>query len=185
MNKLRLSRIEGNQIDLRLVQLDDAAFIHGLRTDQSLNEHLSEVTGPVEDQCCWTTNYKECELSRCEYYFIIERKNGIRCGAVRLYNIKGDRFTWVSWILNHNKPRKAALESALFSFYFGFETIELAVANVEVQVNNTRAIEFYRRFGMIEINLTEQEIFFLLTRMQFDANKGAFSFILENENTNV
>jgi RimJ/RimL family protein N-acetyltransferase len=185
VNKLRLSRIEGKQIDLRLVRLDDAAFIHGLRTDQSLNEYLSEVTGSVEDQRRWIIDYKERELFGCEYYFIIERKDGVRCGVVRLYNIKGDRFTWGSWILDHNKPRKAALESALLSFNFGFETIGLAEANLEVRVNNTRAIEFYRRFGMIEINRTEQEIFFLLPRLQFDADKGAFSFILENENTNV
>ena len=167
------------------MHLEDEAYIHSLRTDQSYNEHLSTVTGSAEDQRNWIVNYKEREASGSEYYFIVERKDGVRCGVVRLYDINGDQFNWGSWILDHNKPRKAALESALLSFGFGFEAIGLTAANVEVRVNNTRAVAFYRRFNMTETHRTEQDIFFLFPRMQFDADKGAYRSILESEDPNT
>ena len=185
MNKSGVSRIEGVQLALRLVLPEDAAYIHGLRTNQSYNEHLSAVTGSVEDQHRWIIDYKEREASGSEYYFIVERKDGVRCGLVRLYDIKGGQFNWGSWILDHNKPRKAALESALLSFGFGFEAIGLTAANVEVQVNNTRAEAFYRRLGMTETHRTEQEIFFSFSRLQFETDKDAYHSILEYENLNV
>lgn len=180
MNKSKVSRIEGVQLSLRLVHPEDAAYIYGLRTDKFYNEHLSAVTGCVEDQRSWIINYKEREASGLEYYFIAERKDGVRCGVVRLYGIKADQFNWGSWILDHNKPQKAALESALLSFGFGFEALGLSVANVEVRVNNTHAIAFCRRLGMTETHQTEQAIFFLFSRVQFDKNKSACLSILEN-----
>ena len=53
-----LSRIDGVQLSLRLVQPDDAPYIHRLRTDPTYNGHLSAVTGTVEDQRSWIEGYK-------------------------------------------------------------------------------------------------------------------------------
>jgi len=155
-----LSRIDGVRLSLRLVEPDDAAYIQGLRTNPAYNQHLSAVTGTAEDQRAWIEAYKDREAAGTEYYFVIERKAGERCGVVRLYDITEDRFTWGSWILDHNKPRKAALESAVLSFGVGFDVLGLDVANVDVRVKNTHAEAFYRRLAMTETHRTERDIYF-------------------------
>ena len=48
-----LSRIDGIHLSLRLVEQDDAAYLHGLRMDPTYNSYLSAVTGTVEDQRSW------------------------------------------------------------------------------------------------------------------------------------
>ncbi len=179
-----LSRIDGIQLSLRLVQPEDAAYIHGLRTDPTYNGHLSTVTGTMEDQRCWIESYKTREAAGSEYYFVIERKDGVRCGVVRLYDITGDQFTWGSWILGHNKPRKAALESAILSFGVGFETLGCDFANVDVRVKNTHAEAFYRRLGMTETHRTEQDIYFKYSRAQFGADKRTHMNFLKSRNKN-
>jgi RimJ/RimL family protein N-acetyltransferase len=180
-----LSRIEGVHLSLRLVEPWDAAYIHGLRTDPAYNEHLSVVTGSVEDQRGWIETYKAREVAGSEYYFVIERRDGTRCGVVRLYDITGNRFTWGSWILDYNKPAKAALESAVLSFGVGFDTLALDVANVDVRVNNTHAEAFYRRLGMVEISRTEQDVFFEYSCERFNAERGAYVSILEQADRNA
>ena len=182
--KPALSRIDGVQLSLRLVLPEDAAYIHGLRTDPTYNGHLSTVTGTVEDQRDWIESYKTREAYGSEYYFVIERKDGLRCGVVRLYGIEDDQFTWGSWILDQNKPRKAALESAILSFGVGFDALELNMANVDVRVENTHAEAFYRRLGMTETHRTDQDIFFVYSREQFDASKDTYIALLKQENQN-
>lgn len=182
---MTLARINGINLSLRLVQSDDAAFIYELRTAPSYNSHLSAVTGTVADQRTWIETYKSREAVGTEYYFVIERRDGTRCGVVRLYDITGDSFTWGSWILDQNKPRKAALESAVLSFGVGFDTLGLDMANVDVREKNTHAEAFYRRLGMTETHRTEQDIYFVYSRAQFAATKLAHMDVLQSGNSNV
>ena len=44
------SEMTGSRLRLRPVMSEDAAFIHGLRTDPAYNTHLSPVTGTVDDR---------------------------------------------------------------------------------------------------------------------------------------
>ena len=179
-----LYRIDGIHLSLRLVEPDDAGYLHGLRMNPTYNSHLSAVTGTVEDQRSWIEAYKRREAAGSEYYFVIERKDGMPCGVVRLYDIAGDQFTWGSWILDQNKPRKAALESAILSFGVGFDALGLEMANVDVRVGNSHAEAFYRRLGMTEVRRTEQEIFFVYSREQFAADHLTHMNILQSGNSN-
>ena len=159
--------IMGQRLRLRLVTPEDAPFIHGLRTDPAYNRHLSPVTGTVEDQRVWILAYKAREAAGEEYYYIIERLDGVPCGVVRLYGITKDSFTWGSWILNADKPPKAALESAALSFVIGFEMLGLRRADIDVRKDNAKAIRFYRRFGMVETGSDPENLYFELTRSRF------------------
>ncbi len=138
------------------------------------NGHLSKVTGTVGDQRQWIEGYKTREAAGQEFYYVIERKGGTRCGLVRLYDIGVKSFTWGSWILDENKPRKGALESALLSFGVGFDVMKRALAKVDVRLENTHAEDFYRRLGMIETHRTDQDIFFTYTRVRFQAGAEQF-----------
>lgn len=176
-----LERAEGPGIALRLVQPEDAAYIHGLRIDPAYNRHLSDVRGTADDQRHWIEAYKKREADGREYYYIIERHDGTPSGTVRLYDIGPDSFTWGSWILDKNKPSKAALESAVLSFGVGFDVLCLDQAFVDVRIGNRHAEAFYRRLGMTETHRTEKDIFFVYPRSQYLADKAGYLELLEKE----
>lgn len=171
MDYKTISEIKGPNLTLRLIQPADAAYVHGLRTSSDYNAHLSKVCGTVEDQRRWINNYKDRETEGFEFYYIIERNNGTPCGTIRLYDIKSDRFTWGSWILDHNKPAKAALESAVLSFSIGFINLDLDLAYVEVRMLNTHAADFYRRLGMSETHKNGHKIYFTYHRARFTSDR--------------
>jgi RimJ/RimL family protein N-acetyltransferase len=176
-----LTWVEGPNLVLRLISPDDADYVHGLRTDPAYNTHLSEVRGTAQDQRRWIESYKAREADRQELYYVIERKNGTRCGLVRLYDIGQDSFTWGSWILDHNKTPKAALESAVLSFGVGFDTLGLPVALIDVRIGNDQALKFYRRLGMTELRRDDLNIYFSYLSSQFDADRGAYMLFLKGE----
>ncbi len=163
-----IARIDGHRLSLRLVSPDDAEYIHALRTNPLYKTHLSTVTGTADDQRAWIELYKQREAAGQEYYYVIERRDGLRCGVVRLYDIAEGQFTWGSWILDENKPMKAALESAVLSFSIAFDRLGLVLGLIDVRQGNERAIAFYRRFGMVEILQDDQNVYFQLERDQFD-----------------
>lgn len=173
--------VEGPNLHLRLIDRDDAAYVYSLRTDPTLSQHLSAVDGTVQDQRRWIDSYKGREARGEEFYFIIERHDGVPCGTVRIYEISGESFSWGSWILDGNKLRKAALESAMLSFRFGFKHLELNLARIDVRADNHHAIAFYRRFGMAEIRQSNDEINFEYTRAQFEKDWPAYLKLLEDE----
>ena len=173
-----MARIAGPNLVLRLITPNDAAYVHGLRLDPAYNAHLSEVRGTVADQRDWIESYKTREAAGQEFYYIITRSDGTRCGTVRLYEITGDSFTWGSWILDQNKPPKAALESAVLSFGAGFGGLGAARARIDVRHDNTHAEAFYRRFKMTESHRSDQDIFFTYPRAQFEADRMGYLALL-------
>jgi RimJ/RimL family protein N-acetyltransferase len=176
------SLVEGVHLRLRSVQAEDAAYIHGLRTDPLYNRHLSPVFGTVGVQRAWIKGYRTREAALREVYYIIERRdNGRSCGTVRLYDIDPACFTWGSWILDANKPPKAALESAVLSFGVGFLDFGCELAKVNVRIGNTHAEAFYRRLGMTETHRTAQDIYFEYPRSRFDADRAKYEAILTGE----
>ena len=177
--RLNLSHINGPSLVLRLITTDDAAYVHSLRVDPALNTYLSEVSGTIKDQLAWINSYKIREAAGEELYYIITHYDGRPCGTVRLYDITAGSFTWGSWILDHNKSSKAALESAVLSFAVGFEKLGIEAANIDVRSANTHAINFYRRFGMTETNRDAQKIFFTYSRDRFFADRDGYLAILK------
>lgn len=173
-----LSQIRGPNLRLRLIRPCDSDYVHALRTNPAYNRYLSPVRGTAEDQRRWIEEYKAREAAGQEYYYLIERAEGGPCGVVRLYDVDTEAFTWGSWILDQNKPRKAAVESALLSFGIGFETLALKRAFLDVRIENKHALAFYQRFGMTEIDRTDQDIFFVFTREQFRNRLADFEALL-------
>jgi len=178
MEKNDLTRIEGPSLALRLIQPEDAQFLFDLRTDKTYNKHLSLVTGTVEDQRNWIKAYKQREAAGLEYYYVIERHDGIHCGTVRLYDIADGQFTWGSWILNQNKPPKAALESACLVYEVAFGALECSEARFDVRRHNHNTLGFHRRFGAMETHADEQDVFFVYSRTQFIVDRDQYLEIL-------
>ncbi|OWX98813.1 GNAT family N-acetyltransferase [Thioclava sp. IC9] len=182
MRPLAPLEVSGPRLKLRAVKSDDAGYIHALRTDSAYNAHLSAVTGTVEDQRRWIEDYKLREAEGAEYYYVAERlDDGRRCGVVRLYDIEDDHFTWGSWILDKNKPQKAALESAVLSFGIGFHALGKTMALIDVRHGNNHAAAFYRRLGMDELGRDDENFYFQYLRGRYEADLGQHLAVLEEQ----
>lgn len=133
----------------RFAKPEDADFIYSLRVDERLNEFISKVQGGVEVQRRWLQEYKLRETLEQEYYFIIMRNdNDQPVGTLRLYGITDDKqFCWGSWVLNENKTRTSALESAFLLYKFAFEVKGLSKSYFQVDKNNIRVISFHEKLG--------------------------------------
>jgi RimJ/RimL family protein N-acetyltransferase len=175
----RLEPIEGPNLVLRLIRPDDAEYVYSLRTDPTYNRHLSQVTGTAEDQRDWIIRYKEREAELQELYYVIERKDGVQCGLVRLYDISSESFTWGSWILDHNKPFKAALESAVLIYVIGFELLEIPKAVFDVRQDNAHTISFHERFKAVRTGENDQDVFFEYPKEQFFSDKARYLSLIE------
>ena len=176
-----IARVEGPNLTLRLIQPEDAAYVHSLRSNPVYNTHLPAVTGTVDDQWTWIVDYKFREAQEQEFYYVIERKDGTRCGLVRLYDVEAESFTWGSWILDENKPRKAALESAILIYEVGFDGLGCDHAVFEVRNDNSHTLAFHRRLGAREIATDELNVYFNYEQRQFDSDRPHYLKLL-NEN---
>jgi len=156
-------KLEGKNIRLRLVEEKDADFILTLRLDNRYNTFLSSVSPDIEAQKNWIRRYKDDEKKGIQYYFIIERLDGTPCGTVRIYDIRNDSFCWGSWILNENKTRYAALESAFLVYDFGFKQLGFKKSHFDVMKGNKGVIKFHARMGAVKTNEDEINEFFEIT----------------------
>jgi RimJ/RimL family protein N-acetyltransferase len=180
--RIHTDPVRGPQLTLRLIQPVDAAYVFGLRTDPAYNAHLSQVQGTAEDQRRWITDCKTREAAGREFYFLILRKDGQPCGTVRLYDMRDDRFTWGSWILDAGKPPRAALESAVLVYDFAFARLGLQSAVFDVRKDNQRTLSFHRRFGATETGQDEVNLYFTYTRARFLADRPRHWAVLTEEN---
>ncbi|PKG37961.1 GNAT family N-acetyltransferase [Psychromonas sp. Urea-02u-13] len=162
---------EGRTIRLRLVQREDAEFIYSLRINDEYNKYLSSMLGTSKDQAMWIDSYKMRETEGLEYYFIIERlDNNIRIGTVRLYDFIGNKesFCWGSWILNRDKTRSSAIESAILVYEFAFKELNFHGCHFDVRKKNTNVIKFHRKFGAELISETDLDLYFQLSPVSYD-----------------
>ncbi|WP_127555569.1 GNAT family N-acetyltransferase [Saccharospirillum alexandrii] len=164
-------KLESKTIRLRLVEESDAPFILSLRLDERYNQFLSKVMADVESQKSWIKKYKEDESVGNQYYFIIERLDGSPCGTVRVYDLKDDSFCWGSWILNENKTRFSAIESALLVYDFGFQNLGFKKSHFDVMKGNDKVIKFHKQMGAIETGEDEDNYYFEIYKESVDGVK--------------
>lgn len=155
--------LESKSIRLRFVEETDAEFILKLRLDERYNQFLSAVNPDLQSQKNWIKKYKAEEQAKKQFYFIIERLDGTPCGTVRVYDLRPDSFCWGSWILNEDKTRYAALESAFLVYKFGFEGLGYKKCHFDVMKGNKGVISFHQKMGAVEAGEDEQNYYFEIT----------------------
>lgn len=161
--------IEGKHLNLKLVEETDAEFILKLRVDDSLGKFLSKTDTDLEKQKEWLKNYKNREVEKKEYYFIIKRNDTEEnVGVVRLYNFIENSFEWGSWIIKKEAPNYSALESALLIYEYAFYDLKFDKSHFEVRKNNIKVISFHEKFGAKRIKETEQDIFYNYDREDYE-----------------
>ncbi|TMP79129.1 GNAT family N-acetyltransferase [Pseudoalteromonas sp. S983] len=170
--------INSKTIKMRYVEEADAEFILKLRLDERYNQFLSEVKADLESQKNWIRAYKKDELDKKQFYFIIERLDGTPCGTVRIYGLKDDSFSWGSWILNEDKTRYSAIESALMVYEFGFNKLKFNKSHFEVMKDNIRVVNFHKKFGAQQVSVDNVNYYFSITKEAVQKSYDKFKGIL-------
>lgn len=153
-------KLKSRTIRLRLVSESDAEFILKLRSDLKYNAYLSSVDSDIETQRRWIRDYKIFEANGKQYYFIIERLDGVRCGTIRAYDFRENSFCWGSWILNEEKTKFSAIESAFLIYQFGFETLGFEKSHFDVMKKNEKVISFHKRMGALQTSEDDNNLYF-------------------------
>ena len=65
-----------------------------------------------------------------------------------------------SWILNEDKTRYAALESAFLIYKFGFETLGYNKSHFEVVKGNERVVSFHKKMGALQVGEDKDSYYF-------------------------
>ncbi|TFF42680.1 GNAT family N-acetyltransferase [Pseudomonas sp. RIT623] len=170
--------VTAKTVRLRLIDESDAVFVVGLRTDEKYNKYLSAVGSDVEAQRQWIRNYKAEEQAGRQYYFIIERLDGVRCGTVRLYDFKAHSFSWGSWILDENKTKYAAIESAFLVYDFGFQNLKCSASHFEVMKGNEKVASFHEKMGAVQVGEDQRFLYFEIRKEAVEVSKDRFSRFL-------
>ena len=148
---MKNNRLEGENINLRLVEKKDASFILQLRNKEELKRYISDTNISLEQQKEWIKKYKKREEIGQEFYFVVEDKNKIPCGTVRIYEIRENRCTWGSFILDNSRPNGASFEVLFLTI--NFIRFNLGIENIflDVRKENLKAIHIYEKFGFERI----------------------------------
>ncbi|MBS0301712.1 MAG: GNAT family N-acetyltransferase [Proteobacteria bacterium] len=155
----KAARIEGHTLVLRNAQVADAAFIHALRTDPVRARHLSAVPAALAAQIAWLERYAGDETQA--YFIVCDAASGEPLGTVRLYNARGDSFSWGSWLLRTGLPARCATESAMLVYHYA-RASGFARAHFEVRQDNTSVWRFHENFGAMRVACRDQQFFYQL-----------------------
>lgn len=167
-------KISGKNINLRVVDTEDALFIFTMRQNQDKTKYLSKVTGTVDDQKVWIEQYKQREKDRKEFYFVIESKDEEKLGLVRMYDFKDDSFCWGSWLIKEDAPKSTAIESALQIYEFGFYGLGFAKSHFDVRKGNDKVFAFHQRFGAKVVSEDEMDYFFNFEKSEYEITKEKY-----------
>lgn len=157
--------MDGNSVShVRFVEIQDAKFICKLRSDTTLNEHISVTAPDVDAQRQWIGRYKERERSGEEYYFIIRHKMK-DCGVVRMYDFKGSSFCWGSWIIQSPRPEGLVTFSAVMIYEIGFDILGFEQSHFDVRLGNQKVIDFHLRSGAKQTERTDHDQHFIFPKL--------------------
>ena len=149
--RLFVQKLGSSSLRYNLVRPRDADYIFRLRSNPLYNAYLSDPPSSSELQALWIEEYIKREEKLQEIYLTVSNTNGLNCGTIRIYNIKEEVFCWGSWILDENKTRYAAVETALAVYAIGFDYLGLVRSEFDVRLRNERVIAFHQRMGATEI----------------------------------
>ena len=170
--------IEGNFINLRSVQENDAPFILSLRLDNKLNKYLNKVDNDVTKQKQWIISQQN---KTDDYYFLITDKDNNPLGTISLYNIKNKQREFGRWILNGNSLQ--SIESALLLYEFGFYNLRLNLIFSNTVIENKKVISFHKNFGaLITSEITKHPVGGFLLQKALIKKNGFVKIKSENNN---
>lgn len=155
---------------IRLVDIEDAAFILDLRNNPKLNRFLNPTSSNIEDQINWIKAYKKKESEKKEFYFII-LENGIKRGLYRLYNINNFSFTIGSWIFDKCINQQLPILTDLIVSDYGFNSLKLPVMLIDIRKENRKVINYHSLKDPLCYNEDEENYYYLINAVEWENSK--------------
>lgn len=156
--------IEGKYVNLREVELDDAAFILSLRCDEKKSHLLHKTENNLEKQIEYLKHYKTLDN---EWYFIIENKQHEPLGTTRMYDIHDNQFTSGSWLMKDGSLPEETLEGSLLAREMAFETLGFEKDIFHVYKVNKKVVCYHNLWGAVIIDENNDEYIFCQTKESF------------------
>lgn len=159
----------------RLVELEDAAFIVGLRANTQLAKYVSHTDSDIGKQQKWIEAYKTREKEGKEYYFLFENNQGKQLGVVRLYNFNENTYTSGSWLISpESNDESVAFRSDLFAAYFAFEILKFEYCYIDVRKNNKKVLRYHKMYFK-QVDEDDENVYLIMDRAAYEKKK---SFLL-------
>jgi RimJ/RimL family protein N-acetyltransferase len=171
-------RIQGKTLVLREANIEDAAFILNLRTDQQKAKYLSTTDADLDKQRAWLAVYAN---QTNQAYFIIEDIQAQPLGTVRLYDAQGSSFCWGSWIIKDGAPSTTAIESALIVYSYALDVLGFTQAHFDVRRGNESVWKFHERFGAVRTHATEHDFIYTIDQIAINAARKKYSKFSPNK----
>jgi len=143
--------LRGHAYEIRPVELADAEFMLGLRTDPDLSRLIHPTSPRLEDQEAYLDRYFE---TPGDFYFIVVRTaTGRQEGMLAIYDIDHARAQaeWGRWIMRHDSM--GAPESALLVYRTAFNVLGLNRIYCRTAAANRNVVAFHTSCGL-DTNVT-------------------------------
>lgn len=160
--------LRGKYVNLREVTIEDAAFILSLRTDEKKARFIHKTDNNLQKQIDYLKHYFTLDN---EWYFIIENKQHIPLGTIRIYNAKRKEFTGGSWIMNESATPQESFEGDLLLKRYAFEVLCFEKSYFNVYKNHTKVIRYHKMCGSEIVSQTNEEYLFEYTQEIYKNNK--------------
>lgn len=178
--------LKSKNLIFKFVEEKDAEFILELRKNENLNKYIHSTDITVFQQKEWIKKYKIKEKEKQEYYFRIDTIEGEKLGFVRIYAIDYDKkeFTWGSWIMKPERPKFAAIESALIIYEFAFKYLNMEKSIFDVRRKNEKVLAFHDRFGATKTGENDLDVFYVLEKEKyFELREERYKQFLNEDKT--
>lgn len=152
-------------LHVRFARVDDAEFIHKLRTASKTAPYMHIEGCTVETQREWLMNYIKREANGEEYYIIFERE-GEPIGIQRLCHFDGVKFHCSSWAFKENIPSYYGIAGALISREIAFDILGLEEEESwrdGIVVTNKNVIMFMKLLGWKQTGVHNDGEFDMIT----------------------
>ncbi len=133
---------EGFGIRFRPVQLQDAAFVVWLRSQEYAQGKIGDSATDVRGQELWFQNYFD---RPDDYYFLIETAGGLPIGTHGFYDFENGTAETGRWVLRLGMPAAAA--SVLLALDVAFRQLGLAAVRARTVATNLQVLSIHRKIG--------------------------------------
>ena len=138
--------LEGFNLRLRPVRIEDATFIVWLRNQDHVKGRVGDSAAAVAAQEAWLKDYFEREG---DYYWIVESSGGIPLGTHGIYNVQGTIAERGRHIMRVEVM--AGIPSAMLTAELAFGSMGLQTLRSTVVATNQEVLSLHRRSGFKEV----------------------------------
>ena len=138
-------RLEGNNIYLRPINVNDAEDLLKIRLDEDKNQFVHKVPNDIELEKKWILQQQEAPD---DYFFaIIRKKDNSFVGSVGITAIDRKNFScelgrWMSY----GTPVEN-LESIIRAYDFAYNILCMNNIHTKTMMDNHKVVNFWKRFG--------------------------------------